>query len=57
MLIGVYRIENIVAKGEIAQNEQFLLLSQEFQKSSAAEASKGVYLWERFNIMPKWEKQ
>ena len=36
------RVETIVAKGEIACYEQFLLLSQCFQKSSAAEASKSV---------------
>ena len=28
--------------------KQFLLLSQCFQKSSAAEASESVYMWERF---------
>ena len=31
-------VENIVAKEEIAHDEQFLLLSQGLQKSSAAEA-------------------
>ena len=36
------RVENIVSKGEIARFEQFLLLSQSFQKSSAAEASESV---------------
>ena len=30
------RVENIVAKGEITHYEQFRLLSQCFQKSSAA---------------------
>ena len=39
------KVENIVAKGEIAY-EQFLLLPQCFQKLSAADASKGVYKWE-----------
>ena len=34
-------VENIVAKRETARVEQFLLLSQCFQKSSAADASKG----------------
>ena len=33
------RVENIVPKGVIAHHEQCLLLSQCFQKSSAAEAS------------------
>ena len=32
------KVENIVAKGEIVQHEQFLLWSQCFQKLSAAEA-------------------
>ena len=40
-------VENIVAKGGIACFEQFLLLSQCFQKSSAADASESVYMWER----------
>ena len=34
----------MVAKGEIAHYEQFLLLSQCFQKSSAAETSENVYM-------------
>ena len=40
-------VENIVSKGEIARIEQFLLLSQSFQMSSAAEASESVYMRER----------
>ena len=36
-----------MAKGEIAGIEQFLLLSQCFQKTSAADTSKCVYRWER----------
>ena len=43
------KIENIVAKGEIARFEKFLLLSQCFQKSSAADASESVYMRERIN--------
>ena len=35
------RVENIVAKGEIAHYEQFLLLLQCLQKSSAEEDQKG----------------
>ena len=38
------RVEIIVANGEIAHYEQFLLLLQWFQKSSAAEASESVYM-------------
>ena len=41
------KVENIVAKGEIACFEQFFLLSQCFQKLSAAEVSKSLYMWER----------
>ena len=41
------RVENSLAKGEIARFEQILLLSQCFQKSSAADVSKCVYRWER----------
>ena len=33
------RVENILAKGEIAHYEQFPFLSQCFQKSSAANVS------------------
>ena len=43
----INRVENIAAKGEIACFEQFPLLPQCFQKSSAADAS----TWEeRFKI-------
>ena len=38
------KVENIEAKGGF---EQFLLLSQYFQKSSAQEASESFYMWER----------
>ena len=34
------RVENIVGKGEIARNEQFLLFPQCFQKLSILDASK-----------------
>ena len=40
-----------MAKGEIARFEQFLFLSQCFQKSSAADASKGVYSWEKVKLI------
>ena len=43
------KVEIIVANGEIAQYEQFLLLQQLFQKSSAAEGSESIYMWERVN--------
>ena len=35
-------VENIVGKGEIARNEQFLLIPQYFQKLSVADASQHV---------------
>ena len=38
-----------MAIGEIAHLEQFILLSQCFQKSSAVKGSEGVCIWERFN--------
>ena len=41
------RVDNIVAKGEIAHYEQFLLLPQGCQNSSAADASESVCMWER----------
>ena len=41
------KVENVVAKGEIARFEQFIRLSLCFQKSSAAEASESVYMWKR----------
>ena len=48
-VIFTEKVENIVAKGEIAHFMQFLLLSQCFQKLSASEASESVYKWERVN--------
>ena len=38
-LESMYSIGNIVAKGEMAPNEQFLLLKQHFQKFSIAHVS------------------
>ena len=40
-----------MAKGEIARFEQCFLLSPRFQKSSAADESKCVYMWERVNYI------
>ena len=37
-------VENIVAKGEIAYYEQFLLLPKCFQKLSDAEESQSFYM-------------
>ena len=44
------KVENFVAKGEIAHFGQFLLLTQCFQKSSAADASESVNMWERIKL-------
>ena len=46
-------MKNIVAKGEIAHYEQFLLLPQCFQKTSAAEAPETICMWERVNFENK----
>ena len=45
------RVENIVTKGEIACFERFLPLQECFQKSSAAEVSECVCMWERVNAI------
>ena len=42
-----WKMLNIVVKGEITCFEQFLLLPQCFQKSSATEVSESVWMWER----------
>ena len=42
--------EKSVAKGDIAHNEQFLLLPECFQNLSAAEASERVRVWESVNM-------
>ena len=41
------KVENIVAKGEIAHFEQFLLCHYVLKKLSAAEASESVYYEEK----------
>ena len=41
------RVENIVAKAEIVHHELFFLSRQCFQKSSAADPSESVKMWER----------
>ena len=45
-------VKNIVGKGEIARNEQFLLFPQCFQKLFVADASKRVSMEERVNPFP-----
>ena len=47
------RVENIVAKGDIAYFEQCFLLQQFFQKSSAAEASEIIYMLERVKFFSR----
>ena len=46
-LLDKLGIENIVAREEIAHHEQFLLWPQSFQKTSAVEALKSIYMKER----------
>ena len=43
----INKLENIVTNPLIAIYEQFLLLQQLFQKTSAAEESESVCTWER----------
>ena len=43
------KVENVVAKGEIARFEQFLLLSLCLKKLSAAKMSESVYMREMVN--------
>ena len=47
------RVENIVAKGEIAHIEQFLLFATMFSKDSA-EASESICMWERVKLFPTY---
>ena len=42
-------VASIMAKGDYAHREKFLLLPQGFQKSFAAEALNSVFLLESFN--------
>ena len=44
------RTKNILAKREIAHDEQYLLMPQRFQKLSAAKSSENVCMWERVNL-------
>ena len=43
------KVENIVAKGEIARMSNFFFCHYVFKKPSAAEASESVYIRERVN--------
>ena len=43
-----------MGKGEIALNEQFLLISQCFQKACTAYMLKPGFVWERVNTLNKW---
>ena len=45
------KLKTFVAKEEIPHFEQFLFLSQCFQKSSAADLSKCVYRWKRVSTV------
>ena len=48
------KVETILAKGEIARFEQFLVLPQCFQKSSAAEASESNCMFEQLKEEFVW---
>ena len=50
ILFDNYVVENIVANGEFAQYEQFLLLPQYFPMPSAANAPKCVCMSERVKV-------
>ena len=50
-------VENTVGKGEIARYEQFLLFPQCFQKACFPGASKGITVWEWFNVPDDPEKE
>ena len=50
-VLPLQKVENIVAKGEIAHYEQFLILPQCFQMSSASEASEGVLSWKGLRVI------
>ena len=41
--------ENVLAKGEFAHYEKFLLLTHVFKNSFAVDLSLGIYIWERVN--------
>ena len=43
------KVENIVAKGEIANFEEIFFCRHVFKKPSAAEVSESIYMWERVN--------
>ena len=45
------KVENIVAKGEIARFEQFILLSPCFQKAVCCRGAESVYMRERVNTL------
>ena len=50
------KVENIVAKGENAQNEQFLLLSQFFQKLDFVEPSETCFKTDGNKTVPSLSK-
>ena len=50
------KVENIVAKGEIAGLSNFFFCHYVFKKPSAAEASESVYMRERVNPFSTFSK-
>ena len=52
MIISVFDgVENILEKGENADDQHFLLFPQCFEKASFPETSKGVIVWEWVNSL------
>ena len=45
----IKRVENSMAKGEIARYEQFLLFPHCFQKTCTADSKKKGLVWKRVN--------
>ena len=47
MIVSIFdRVENIVGKGENADNQHFLLFPQCFEKAFLPDTSNGVIVWE-----------
>ena len=58
IVLHFIRVENIVAKGENAGYQHFLLFPQCFQKPCFQGASKGVIVWEWVKeLKTLWEKE
>ena len=45
--LSLTKVENVVAKGEIAQYEQFRLLATMFSRVVCCKGSESIFMWER----------